>query len=406
MDSLMTLLCSLLIGVVASNAALLPAQVYWNSVLPNTRMPNAISDLLSSDTVLDTKTGTTVNVGKGGVYVNAHPGKPGATTVGVGKGGVHVVAGQGTPGGTTVGVGKGGVHVVAGKGTPGSTTVGVGKGGVNVGAGNGKPGSTTVHVGPGGVTVNVKPKYGKPPSRVTVGPFSYNYAATEDQLHNNRQINFFFLEHDLHPGSKITMQFEKINTDAKFLLRSEAETIPFSSKKLPEIISRFSVQPGSDEEEAMKETLKECEDPVLDGEKKMCATSLESMVDFTVASLGTKNVKAVSTTVYSKYETPRQEYTIVSSGVKNLSGDELVACHQQTYAYAVFYCHMAKSTKGYTVKMTGKDGTVVDAAAVCHTDTSAWNPKHVAFQVLNVKPGTVPVCHFLPQDHVVFSRNK
>jgi hypothetical protein len=405
MDGFLPLLCSLLIGIVASNAALLPAQVYWHTVLSNTHMPTAISDLLSSDTIMDSKTDTYVNVGKGGVHVNAGTGKPGATTVGVAKGGVHVVAGQGNPGGTTVGVGKGGVHVVAGKGTPGGTTVNVGNGRVDVGAHNGKPGSTTVHVGPGGVSVNVKPKYGQPRPRVTVGSFAYNYAATEEQLHDNRQNNFFFLEQDLHPGSKMNMQFEKRNVAAKFLPRSEAESIPFSSKKLPEIISRFSVQPGSDEEEAMKETLRECEDPVLNGEKKMCATSLESMVDFSVASLGTRNVKAVSTTVHSKDETPRQEYTIVASGVKNLAQDELVACHQQTYAYAVFYCHLAKSTKGYAVKMTGKDGTVVDAVAACHTDTSTWNPKHIAFKLLNVKPGTVPVCHFLPQDHVVFSRN-
>jgi hypothetical protein len=326
MDSFLPLLCSLLIGIVASNAALLPAQVYWHTVLPNTHMPTAISDLLSS-----------------------------------------------------------------------------GNGRVDVGAGNGKPGST-VHVGPGGVSVNVKPKYEQSQS-IILGPFVYNYAATEEQLHDNRQHNFFFLEQDLHPGSKMNMQFEKTNIAAKFLPRSEAESIPFSSKKLPEIISRFSVQPGSNEEEAMKETLRECEDPVLNGEKKMCATSLESMVDFSVASLGTRNVEAVSTTVHSKNETPRQEYTIVASGVKNLAQDELVACHQQTYAYAVFYCHLAKSTKGYTVKMTSKDGTVVDAVAVCHTDTSTWNPKNVAFKLLNVKPGTVPVCHFLPQDHVVFSRN-
>ena len=57
------------------------------------------------------------------------------------------------------------------------------------------------------------------------------------------------------------------------------------------------------------------------------------------------------------------------------------------------------------MSMLGRDGTAVDAVAVCHADTSGWNPKHVAFQVLNVKPGTVPVCHFLPQDHVVWTRS-
>ncbi|XP_078156531.1 BURP domain-containing protein 3-like [Carex rostrata] len=362
MDSFLPLLCSLLIGVVTSNAALLPAQHYWHTVLPNTHMPTAISDLLSSDTVMDSKTGTYVDVGKGGVDVNAGTGKPGATSVGVGKGGVHVVARKGTPEGATV--------------------------------------------GPGGASLNVKPKYGKPQRRLSgkSRPY-YQSAATEEQLQYNRQTMLFFLEQDLHPGSKMNMQFEKTNAAAKFLPRSEAESIPFSSKKLPEIISQFSVQPGSDEEEAMKETLRECEDPVSKGEKKMCATSLESMVDFSIANLGTRNVEAVSTTVHSKNKTPKQEYTIIASGVKNLAQDKLVVCHQQPYTYAVFYCHLAKPTKGYTVKMTGKDGTVVDAVAVCHVDTSSWNPKHVAFKLLNVKPGTVPVCHFLSQDNVVFSRN-
>jgi hypothetical protein len=54
------------------------------------------------------------------------------------------------------------------------------------------------------------------------------------------------------------------------------------------------------------------------------------------------------------------------------------------------------------VPLEGVDGNRVKAVAVCHTDTSQWNPKHLAFQVLKVQPGTVPVCHFLPQDHVVW----
>ncbi|KAJ3695149.1 hypothetical protein LUZ60_000526 [Juncus effusus] len=420
MDHFLPLLSSLLIGAVVSHAGLLPSQVYWHSALPNTPMPSAISALLAPDALLDSKT-TAVNVGRGGVNVKAGTGKPGSTSVSVGKDGVHVIAGKGTNvgvgkdgvhviagKGTNVGVGKGGVHVIAGKGKPGSTTVGVGKGGVHVRAGNSKPGSTGVNVGQGGVGVHVQPKYGRPPVIVGVpgkSPFYYTYSATETQLHDDPRVMFFFLEGDLHPGSKMNLQFVKTNKDAQFLSKSEAEETPFSLKKLPEITKRFSIEYGSAEEAAVKQTLEECETSAIKGEKKICATSLESMVDFTVSSLATKDIRAVSTTVYGKDDTPRQEYTIVSSGVRNIAKDELVACHQQPYMYAVFYCHMAKSTKGYTVKMTGKYGTLVDAVAVCHADTSGWNPKHVAFRFLKVKPGTVPVCHFLPQDHVVFARN-
>lgn len=352
--------------------------------------------------------GITVGVGKGGVGVNVNPGygKPGGTTVGVGKGGVGVNVNPGKPaGGTTVGVGKGGVGVNVNPGKPGGagTTVGVGKGGVGVGVnpGYGKPGGTTVGVGKGGVGVNV--------TNVPVGPFQYAYAASETQLHDDPSVALFFQEKDLQPGKKVTVQFANTGaTGAKFLPRSEAEAIPFSSAKVPEILSRFSVDPDSVEAAEMAQTLRDCEAPAATGEKKACATSLESMVDFATASLGTSHVRAVSTVV-AKEGSPRQEYTV--TGVKRAAGagaddgGRLVACHAEPYAYAVFACHLTQQTRAYSVSMLGRDGTAVDAVAVCHADTSGWNPKHVAFQVLNVKPGTVPVCHFLPQDHVVWTRS-
>ncbi|KAL5228536.1 hypothetical protein ABZP36_016801 [Zizania latifolia] len=356
--------------------------------------------------------GTTVDVGKGGVGVNVKPGygKPGGTTVDVGKGGVgvgvNVKPGYGKPGGTTVGVGKGGVgvNVQPGYGKPGGTTVGVGKGGVgvNVKPGYGKPGGTTVGVGKGGVGVNVKP-HGKPVN-VNVSPFIYSYAATETQLHDDPKVALFFLEKDLHPGKTMTVHFTPTTAGAKFLPRSEADATPFSSEKVPEILSRFSVKPGSVEAAEMAQTLRECEEPAAKGEKKVCATSLESMVDFAMSSLGTSHVRAVSTVV-GKEGSPEQEYTM--KGVKRAAsgGDRLVACHAEPYAYAVFACHLTQATRAYTVSMSGRDGTAVEAVAVCHADTSGWNPKHVAFQVLKVEPGTVPVCHFLPQDHVVWTRS-
>nr|CAD1824093.1 unnamed protein product [Ananas comosus var. bracteatus] len=201
----------------------------------------------------------------------------------------------------------------------------------------------------------------------------------------------------------MTLHFPEVASGPAFLPRKEADAIPLSVEKLPEVLGRFAIQPDSVEARWMRKTAQECQEPAASGEKKFCATSLESMVDFSTSSLGTRDVRAVSTTVPRK-GAPKQEYTIVPSGVRKLAGDELVACHAETYAYAVFYCHLTGTTRAYTVKMVGKDGAAVDAAAVCHADTAAWNPKHLAFQVLKVKPGTVPICHFLPQDHVVWSR--
>ncbi|KAF9615604.1 hypothetical protein IFM89_024698 [Coptis chinensis] len=202
-----------------------------------------------------------------------------------------------------------------------------------------------------------------------------NYAASEDQLHADPNVPFF-LEKDLKSGTKMNVHFTRTTNGARFLPRKVAEAIPLPSNKFPEVLKQFSVEPQSMEAEAMKQTVKECEKPASqEEEEKSCATSLESM----------------------KY--------IIAPGVKKMGGENSVVCHKQTYAYAVFYCHKTKSTEAYKVPLVGADGTKATAVAVCHTDTSKWNPKHLAFQVLKVKPGTVPICHFLPEDHIVWTSN-
>ncbi|KAL8107103.1 BURP domain protein RD22-like [Apium graveolens] len=347
-------LAILSVAFVASHAAQSSAD-YWRSVLPNTPMPKSISQLLQSPEWMDDKS-TAVDVGEGNVGVNT---------------------GNSDGTGTNVAVGKGsGVGVVAG--APGEKTdVGVGKGGVIVRSDNkGKP----VYVG------------------VTPGPdpFVYKYAASAAQLHDNPNVALFFLEKDLHQGTNMNLHFTRHASPTTFLPRKVAESIPFLSNKLPEILHKFSVKQNTLESETIKNTLSECEAPSIEGEEKYCATSLENMIDFSTSKLGEK-VNAVSTVV--EKESKMQSYRIV--GLKKL-GKKAVICHKQKYPYAVFYCHKTNNVKAYTVSLVGNDGTKAKAAAICHTDTSSWNPKHLAFQVLNVKPGSVPVCHFLPEDHVVW----
>lgn len=364
--------------------AVLSPELYWKSALPTTPMPKAISDLLYPE--FGDEKSTSVGVGKGGVNVNTGKGKSGGNThVSVGKGpGVNVNTGKPGGGGTHVSVGKGqGVQVGAGK--PGKrTSVGVGKGGVSVSTGHkGKPVYVGVHPGP--------------------NPFNYLYSASADQLHDSSTVALFFLEKDVRPGTKMNLNFVKTSAGASFLPRKAAEAIPFSSEKFPEILKRLSVAPGSAEAEAMKATVEECESPSVKGEEKYCATSLEAMVDWTASKLG-RNAEAISTEVEG--ETGAQTYTVTGVVKKKASGEKSVACHRQSYAYAVFLCHATKSTKTYVLSLVGADGTKAKAVAVCHTDTSAWNPKHIAFQVLKVSPGTVPVCHFLPEDHIVWIPSK
>ncbi|XP_038976599.1 BURP domain-containing protein 3-like, partial [Phoenix dactylifera] len=219
----------------------------------------------------------------------------------------------------------------------------------------------------------------------------------------DRFATIFFLQKDvLHPGANKTIHFIRTSSGATLLPRRMADSIPFSSIKLPEMLARLSINPNSTEAESMKKTLQDCEAPPVDGETKYCATSLESMVDFSTSTLGTRNIRALSTTL-DNHATPKQVYTM--SKVQKLAGSKFVSCHVMNYIYAVFYCH-SQSTVAYTLSMVGKDGTKVEAVAACHTNTAEFNPQYVAFQVLHVKPGTVPICHFLLENGILWSPNK
>ncbi|MED6220409.1 hypothetical protein PIB30_044588 [Stylosanthes scabra] len=211
----------------------------------------------------------------------------------------------------------------------------------------------------------------------------------------------FFLEHDLQEGKISQTMLTKPSNEPAFLPDTVAKSIPFSSSKLPEILSYLKIEAKSTDAETIKQTLDVCESPALNGEKRYCASSLESLVKFAISQLG-KNIRLVSTEFEKK---PQKELHYNSvEGVKKI-GDKVVVCHKLSYPYAVFYCHKI-DTRAYTVSLVStSNGIKAKALAVCHTNTTEWNAKHVAFKELNVKPGTVPICHFLPTDTLIWVPN-
>ncbi|BBG95347.1 hypothetical protein Prudu_003864, partial [Prunus dulcis] len=137
----------------------------------------------------------------------------------------------------------------------------------------------------------------------------------------------------------------------------------------------------------------------LNGEDRYCATSLESMADFAMSKLG-RNVQAFSTEV--EKGATLQKYTVKPGMKKVNDGGNFILCHKLTNANAVFFCHTFGQTRAYVVPLKGADRTTASAVAICHLDTSAWNPKNHPLQEVKVKPGTVPVCHYLPQGHIAW----
>ncbi|KAM5555385.1 BURP domain protein RD22 [Rosa sericea] len=230
----------------------------------------------------------------------------------------------------------------------------------------------------------------------TTACYRTTYAAIEAEINMEPGLTTYFQGKDLqHLGKTVTLRFLKPTSNKATLLpRQVAKSIPFSSSKLPEILTYFGVKPKSAVAEVMKRTIKQCEAPAIKGEDKFCATSLESLIDFTVSKLG-KYVQVYSTEGENEN---KQQYSIEITGVQSI-GDKSIVCHKEKYVYGVFYCHKfyGTTTRAYMVPLVGADGvTKAKAVAVCHIDTTAWNPKHLAFQVLKIKPGnTIPVCHFL-----------
>uniref|UniRef100_A0A0D9ZVT1 BURP domain-containing protein n=1 Tax=Oryza glumipatula TaxID=40148 RepID=A0A0D9ZVT1_9ORYZ len=99
---------------------------------------------------------------------------------------------------------------------------------------------------------------------------------------------------------------------------------------------------------------------------------------------------------------PRQAYRVEAVRPVPVSGGDMVACHGMAYAYAVFGCHTTTAA-AYTVALSGADGTRAEALAACHADAAPGVAE--AYKRLGVAPGSVPVCHFLPQDDMLWVRN-
>ncbi|XP_047181735.1 BURP domain-containing protein BNM2A-like [Vigna umbellata] len=226
---------------------------------------------------------------------------------------------------------------------------------------------------------------------------------SDNHKHMAPELNVFFTPDDLKVGKIMPIYFSKKNSSKspKFLTREETDMVPFSSKHLPYLLKFFSIPKHSPQAKAMKYTLKQCEFENMEGETKFCATSLESLFDFAHYLFGSNTQFKVLTTVHLTNSTAvLQNYTV--SEVKVISVPNVIGCHPMPYPYAVFYCHSQQSdTRLYEVLVKGENGGRVQAAAICHMDTSKWDRDHVSFRVLKVEPGTSPVCHFFPSDNLV-----
>ncbi|KAL6646102.1 hypothetical protein ACP70R_017710 [Stipagrostis hirtigluma subsp. patula] len=238
-------------------------------------------------------------------------------------------------------------------------------------------------------------------------PYHYEYKASSERHTGGgggaTTTTVFFHEEAVRVGESLHFRFPPAEPAALGLLpRRAADSVPFSTAALPGALALLGVPPGSAKAAAMAETLRKCETPPLAGEAKFCATSLEALVERAMAALGTRDVRAVTSTL-PRAGAPLQRYTV--RAVRPVDGGSFVACHDEPYPYTVYRCHGTGPARAYMVEMEGARGGAVTLATVCHTDTSLWNPEHVSFKLLGTKPGGEPICHLMPYGHILWAKN-
>ena len=202
----------------------------------------------------------------------------------------------------------------------------------------------------------------------------------------------------------MTLQFP-IQEVSNFLSRKEADSIPLSISQLPSVLKLFSIPEDSPQAKSMRETLEQCQAEPVAGESKICANSVESMIEFVDKIIGSDSKHNILTTSHpSPSAVPLQKYTILKVS-DDISAPKWVSCHPLPYPYAIYYCHyIATGTRVFKVSLVGDvNGDKIEAVGMCHLDTSDWNPDHMIFKTLRIKPGkNVPVCHLLSINHLLW----
>ncbi|XWS67565.1 hypothetical protein CRYUN_Cryun04dG0016900 [Craigia yunnanensis] len=213
-----------------------------------------------------------------------------------------------------------------------------------------------------------------------------------DELHNT-----------FHAGKMLPIFFpNKDPATSPLLPKKVADSIPFSSSKLPEILQLFSIPPGSSLAKAMEDTLQKCEYAPGKGETKTCATSLESMVDFVSGAfkVAPQDTRFITTTHPTMSTASLQNYMVLEAP-KEIKSFRKVACHPMPYPYAVFFCHYdedSSETRVFKVSMVGENTKdKVHAAAVCHMDSAS-----AALLNLTDKQGKSPMCHFFSAGDLIW----
>ncbi|CAL5079165.1 unnamed protein product [Urochloa decumbens] len=218
-------------------------------------------------------------------------------------------------------------------------------------------------------------------------------------------------------GSKVNLYIDRAAAlHSAWLRHDTANSILMSTKNFTKIVTTFapvSLAMARD----MWSTLSSCEHPrEVVGEQKACTMSVQSMHGFAASALGTSELRAFSTSLDVPEEgigSPSNRYRVAAvRAVTAKAAANTVTCHSMSFPAALFYCHAVNPTRIYEVTLqreedidetVSKTPPVVRALAVCHVNTSAFDPTLMYWVKLGRKPGEASVCHFLTRGDVLWA---
>ncbi|XP_039060429.1 BURP domain-containing protein 17-like [Hibiscus syriacus] len=202
----------------------------------------------------------------------------------------------------------------------------------------------------------------------------------------------FAVMKDFEIGNKRTFYIPYVERQSfGFFPEERTRSIPLSSKALSQLQRYYALDPDSPLLDAFKRALEFCQGEPPKGEVNVCATSLESLLDFATAAFGPE-YSAGQTRILMSPPVPKsnrqlQNYTVVGSQV--IASGKMVPCHFQPYPYPMYYCHfeLGGTNKLFRVSLNSGDGDKVTAVFVCHLHTSSSDAHHDSYSKLGFKTG-------------------
>ena len=213
----------------------------------------------------------------------------------------------------------------------------------------------------------------------------------------------FFRESMLKKGK--VMPMPDINDklpERSFLPRSISSKQPFSTLKVSELKHFFHAGDNSTMETMIVKSLSECKSAPNPGETKRCVSSAEDMIDFAVSVLG-RNIDILTTKNVNG-----SKQNIMIGSIERINGGKVtdsVTCHQSLFPYLLYYCHSVSKVRVYQVDILDPNSKakINNGVAICHMNTSGWNPTHEVFLALGSAPGRIEVCHWIFQNDLTWT---